>query len=89
VQEESTLMKPISESKKKAALLGLGLDAKDGHKRITQGEKFAILGGSEETHDRMTEILVKTCEDLKRKGRELEEAEPKEVAELIHKNTPR
>lgn len=75
--------------KGKAALLGLGLDGKDGHKRITKSEKFAIVGGSEETHDRMTETLVKTVEDLKRRGRELEQASHKEVAELIHKNTPR
>lgn len=73
----------------KAALLGVGLDGNDGHKRITKAEKFAIVGGSEETHGRMTETLVKTFEDLKKRGRQLEEASHKEVAELIHKNTPR
>jgi len=82
-------MKPLSEEKNRAALLGIGLDAKDGHRRITQAEKFVVVGGSEDTHERMTETLVKTFEDLKRKGRELEDAEPKEVAELIHQNTPR
>lgn len=64
------------------------MDNQDGHKRITQAEKFAVVGGSEETHDRMTETLMKTCEDLKRKGRELEDAAPDEVADLLHKNTP-
>lgn len=73
----------------KASLLGLGLDGTDGHKRITRAEKFAIVGGSEETHGRMTETLVKTFEDLKKRGRQLEETSHKEVAELIHKNTPR
>ncbi|WP_309399257.1 hypothetical protein [Cerasicoccus maritimus] len=82
-------MRQNSQPKRKAALLGVGLDNKDGHKRITQAEKFAVVGGSEETHDRMTETLIKTCEDLKRKGRELEDAAPKEVADLLHKNTPR
>ncbi|WP_309384208.1 hypothetical protein [Cerasicoccus frondis] len=82
-------MRPTSQPKRKAALLGVGLDNTDGHKRITKAEKFAVVGGSEETHDRMTETLIKTCEDLKRKGRELEDAAPKEVAELLHKNTPR
>lgn len=83
-------MEPIEPSPpKRAALIGLGMDARDGHKRITQGEKFAVVGGSEETHERMTETLVKTFEDLKRRGRELEEASPKEVAELLQKNTPR
>jgi hypothetical protein len=34
-------------------LIGLGLDNQDGHKRITQGEEFLLVGGSEETHERM------------------------------------
>ena len=35
---------------KKTILLGLGLDSKDGHTRITAGESFHLVGGSEETH---------------------------------------
>jgi hypothetical protein len=71
-----------------AGLLGLGLDGRDGHKRITQGEKFAIVGGSSETHERMTEGVVKTLEKLSRKGKELEDAEPREVADLLRENMP-
>ncbi len=72
-----------------SALIGVGLDNKDGHKRITRAEKFAIVGGSADTHEKMTETVVKTFEDLKRKGRELEEAEHHEIADLLNKNTPR
>lgn len=68
-------------------LLGVGLDNEDGHKRVTQAEKFAIVGGSEETHERMTKTVVKTFEDLKRKGKEIEDAEHKEVADLIQKHS--
>jgi heptaprenylglyceryl phosphate synthase len=75
-------------SKKKAGLLGIGLDNKDGHKRITQGEKFVLVGGSDETHTRMTETVVKTFEELKRRDKELETVEPKELVEIIHKSTP-
>jgi hypothetical protein len=71
-----------------AALLGLGLDNTDGHKRITTGEQFAILGGSEQTHDRMTEIVVKTFEELKKRGKHLSQVERAELAEIIHKATP-
>lgn len=78
----------MSEHEHKSHLLGIGLDNKDGHKRITRSEQFTLVGGSEETHDRMTETVVKTVEDLKRKGRTLDNARPKELAELIHKNTP-
>ncbi|KAF0094159.1 MAG: hypothetical protein E1N59_2220 [Puniceicoccaceae bacterium 5H] len=73
----------------RAHLLGIGLDHSDGHKRITRAEQFSIVGGSDETHSRMTETLMKTCEDLQTKGKRLEEAEPQELAEIIDKNTPR
>ncbi|MEM8549485.1 MAG: hypothetical protein AAGF10_01720 [Verrucomicrobiota bacterium] len=68
-------------------LLGVGLDNEDGHKRVTQAEKFAIVGGSAETHERMTETVLKTFEDLKRKGKEIEDAEHKEVTDLLHKHS--
>ncbi len=81
-------------SKKKAkrrpaALLGLGLDNDDGHKRITTGEQFAIVGGSAETHERLTETVVKTFEALKHRGKHLSEVKPKELAEIIRESEPR
>lgn len=83
----------IKKRKKKpaprAALLGLGLDNADGHKRITTGEQFAIVGGSAETHDRMTETVVKTFEELKTRGKNLHQIEPAELAEILDKSTPR
>ena len=72
-----------------AHLLGVGLDTKDGHKRITTGEQFTLMGGSQETHERMTETVVKTFEDLKHRGKDLREVEPKELTEILRKNTPR
>ncbi len=66
-------------------LLGVGLDHKDGHKRITQGEGFSLVGGSQETHERMTETVIKTTEALERKGKQIRDAEPNEVADLVRK----
>ena len=74
---------------KTSHLLGLGLDNDDGHKRLTQSDQFSILGGSEETHDKMTESLVKTFEDLKNSGKTLEDVETKELSALLEKNTPK
>jgi hypothetical protein len=83
----------VTKKKKKpaprAALLGLGLDNDDGHKRITTGEQFAIVGGSAETHERMTETVVKTFEELKTRGKGLHQVEPKELAEILDKSQPR
>lgn len=73
----------------RGALVGLGLDNDDGHKRITTGEQFAILGGSAETHERMTETVVKTFEELKQRGKHLSEVRPVELAEIISKAAPR
>lgn len=73
----------------RAALLGVGLDNDDGHRRITTGEQFAIVGGSEETHGRMTETVVKTFEELKTRGKHLHQVEPTELADILEKSTPR
>ncbi|RRJ96548.1 hypothetical protein Ga0100231_022260 [Opitutaceae bacterium TAV4] len=87
--------KPSADRKKtankpaKAGILGVGLDNTDGHKRITKGEKFVLVGGSEETHSRMTETVVKTFEELKRRDKHLETVAPAELAEIIDKSTPR
>jgi hypothetical protein len=73
---------------KSAHLLGVGLDG-DGHKRLTAAEQFTIVGGSEETHGRVTETFIKTFETLKRRHKSLQAVEPKELAEIIDQSTPR
>ncbi|MDQ8205135.1 hypothetical protein [Pelagicoccus sp. SDUM812003] len=70
-------------------MLGIGLDNQDGHKRITRAEEFSIVGGSQETHEKMTETVVKTFEDMKRAGKQLNNIEQKHLAELIEKNRPK
>ena len=84
-------MKPVRKRRRtrRAALLGVGLDNDDGHKRITTGEQFAIIGGSEETHERMTETVVKTFEELKQIGKPLEADGRKQLKDIIHRSTPR
>lgn len=77
-----------SQPRPQAGLLGVGLDNEDGHKRITTGDKFALVGGSQETHERMTETVVKTFEELKRRDKQLETVDKKELAEIMHKSTP-
>jgi hypothetical protein len=67
--------------KRKAVILGLGLDS-DGHKRITTGENFALVGGTEETHERMTEKAIKINEKLKARGKQLEEVSREEFDDI-------
>ena len=74
----------VSKSKKKKALLlGVGLDS-DGHKRVTAGENFALVGGSKETHEEMTEKAIKINEKLAAKGKKLEDVSRDEFDDIAH-----
>ena len=67
--------------KRKAMMLGVGLDS-DGHKRLTTGPNFALVGGTEETHEQMTEKAVKINEKLKARGKQLEEVSRDEFDDI-------
>lgn len=67
----------------KTMLLGMGLDA-DGHKRITTGDNFMLLGGSEKTHEGMVEKAIQINEKLADKGKELGEISADEFDEIAH-----
>jgi hypothetical protein len=69
--------------KKAAMMLGLGLDS-DGHKRLTTGPNFALLGGSRDTHEAMTEKAIKINEKLAAKGKKLEDVSREEFDEIAH-----
>ncbi len=64
-------------------MLGLGLDS-DGHKRLTKGPNFVLMGGSEETHEVMTEKVIKINEKLASKGKQLEEVSREEFEDIAH-----
>jgi hypothetical protein len=70
-----------AKKKGKAIMLGVGLDS-DGHKRITTGENFALVGGTEETHEVMTEKIIKINEKLKSSGKHLETITGKEFDDI-------
>ncbi len=64
--------------------LGVGLDNKDGHQRLTRSEHFVLMGGSAETHEKMQETAIKFDEALENKGKTLEEASVEEIIEIFH-----
>ncbi len=68
---------------RKAFLLGVGLDG-DGHKRVTTGPSFALVGGSKDTHEQMTETAVKISEKLARKGKALDNMSREEFDDVAH-----
>ena len=76
------------QEKPNSHLLGIGLDCEDGHTRITQSEEFSIIGGSEKTHDCMTETICKTFEDLKQEGENLSTVDEDQLQDIVQKNLP-
>ena len=64
-------------------LFGMGFDNRDEHKRITKGDNFCLVGGSEETHERMTETAIRFNEKLAKRGKSLEELSPEEFRDII------
>ena len=73
--------KQTKPSRQKAILLGVGLDS-DGHKRVTTGPCFALVGGSKETHAEMTEKAIKIDEKLKARGKQLHEVSREEFDDI-------
>lgn len=65
--------------------VGVGLDGKDGHVRITTSRDFLLFGGSEKTHKRMQEAAIKFGESLDDLGKTLRETSLEEAIDLLKK----
>ena len=78
------MVKATQKERKQAALLGVGLDAKDGEKRLTRGKNYVLVGGSEGTHAVMQETAVKVNEHLDQAGKRLEDVSAKELRDICH-----
>lgn len=68
--------------RRKAKLLGVGLDNDDEDVRVTRGKNFELHGGSQETHESMQEKCIKLNEKLDAKGKELGDLERGEFLDL-------
>ncbi len=69
--------------KKIIRLLGVGFDADDGHVRITKGENYDVLMGSDASHDYIQKLIQRIEDELKRRGIKLEDLTPEELGEFI------
>src|SRR5205085_7961645 len=67
--------------RRQAVMLGVGLDS-DGHKRLTTGGNFILVGGSHETHEVMTEKTIKINEKLEASGKRLEDVSREEFDDI-------
>ena len=78
--------RPAKPRKTVALLFGVGLDGDGGHKRITKGRDFLLVGGSEETHAELQERAIKVNEELDRRGiRLIDVRSPHEMREIVQR----
>lgn len=77
--------KPRDEDEELVGFLGVGLDAKDEHTRLTRADHFVLLGGSAETHEKMQDTAIYFNEELKKRGKSLQETCREEAVEILHK----
>ena len=56
----------------------------DGHKRVTKGDNFLLVGGTKDTHEVMTEKAIKINEKLKARGKQLETVSHEEFNDIAH-----
>ena len=63
--------------------LGVGLDNKDEHQRLTRTEDFLLVGGSEETHEQMQDAAIYFARALKKRGKRLKDTSKDEAIDLL------
>jgi len=69
--------------------LGVGIDENEGHQRLTRTDHFLLVGGSQETHERMQDTAIYFNEELKNRGKTLQETSLKEALDMLHKASDR
>lgn len=64
--------------------IGLGLDHQGEEKRLTTTGHFVLLGGSKETHEQMQDTAIRFDEELRRRGKALQDIPVEEVLYMFH-----
>jgi len=77
---------PHANQKKIIRLLGVGFDAEDDHVRITKGETYDVLMGSEESHEYIQQLIQKIEDALAAQHLSLDDLTPEEFAEFVKNN---
>ncbi len=78
--------RPTNSRKQELGVIGVGFDNDDGHKRVTEGQDFALVGGSAETHERMTGIIVRMKKCAERLGKTLHDLSKDEFEDIAQQS---
>ncbi len=68
--------------RRRAAIIGVGLDGPLRPHRLITGDDRLVIGGSEQTREALLETILRLESELDRMGVELGELDPEELAEL-------
>lgn len=74
---------PRANQKKIIRLLGVGFDSEDGHVRITKGERYDVLMGSDESHEYIQQLIHKIEDEMNDRGLALDDFTPEEFSEFV------
>ncbi len=66
--------------------LGVGLDHSDGEHRITRADHFFLVGGSQETHERMQDTAIRFNESLANRGQPLQDTPFEVVVAMLRQS---
>lgn len=66
-------------------IIGHGGQNKDGHRRITKGDRILVVGGTKENHEMIAEKAIKFTEEVKKRGRTMDNLRPGDVREIFEK----
>lgn len=77
---------PRTNQKKIIRLLGVGFDADDGHVRITKGESYDVLMGSDESHEYIRQLIQKIEDALAAQNLSLDDLTPEEFSKFVKNN---
>ncbi|MDZ8118576.1 hypothetical protein [Pontiella agarivorans] len=74
---------PNATPKKIIRLLGVGFDAEDGHIRITKGDNYDVLMGSDESHEYMQQLIRKIEDALAARNLSLDDFTPDQFLDFV------
>jgi len=64
-------------------LMGIGFDGNDGHVRITQGDRYDVFMGSEQSHEYLHDLIRRVEEAVELRGLRWDELTPSKLSEIL------
>lgn len=75
-------MRDEDKVEKVQSILGFGLDDGEGHVRMTEGDAFSLLMGSEKTHQEMLSVIQELERRAAERGKSLSDLTRSDILEI-------